>query len=74
MDHFKVDVVCHGNTPVMDDVDGTDPYAVSYGLIAVKLPINTSLQYTFPKIGPSEMVIFPILGHNFLDISLIFIL
>ena len=29
MDHFKVDVVCHGATPVMEDVDGTDPYKVS---------------------------------------------
>ncbi|GFS03423.1 ethanolamine-phosphate cytidylyltransferase [Elysia marginata] len=27
MEHFKVDVVCHGMTPVMRDVDGSDPYA-----------------------------------------------
>lgn len=27
MDHFKVDVVCHGMTPVMPDIDGADPYA-----------------------------------------------
>ncbi|CAC5418570.1 PCYT2 [Mytilus coruscus] len=27
MDHFKVDLVCHGATPVMDDVDGSDPFA-----------------------------------------------
>ncbi|ESO87128.1 hypothetical protein LOTGIDRAFT_177471 [Lottia gigantea] len=27
MDHFKVDVVCHGETPIMPDVDGSDPYA-----------------------------------------------
>ncbi|XP_074647085.1 ethanolamine-phosphate cytidylyltransferase-like isoform X2 [Tubulanus polymorphus] len=27
MDHFKVDVVCHGSTNIMVDVDGTDPYA-----------------------------------------------
>ncbi|KAL3877222.1 hypothetical protein ACJMK2_034959 [Sinanodonta woodiana] len=27
MDHFKVDLVCHGLTPVMPDVDGSDPYA-----------------------------------------------
>ena len=27
MDHFKVDLVCHGDTPIMDDVDGADPYA-----------------------------------------------
>ncbi|XP_072382488.1 ethanolamine-phosphate cytidylyltransferase isoform X1 [Diabrotica undecimpunctata] len=26
MDHFKVDVVIHGDTPVMMDVDGSDPY------------------------------------------------
>lgn len=27
MEHFKVDVVCHGMTPVMPDVDDSDPYA-----------------------------------------------
>ncbi|XP_052070725.1 ethanolamine-phosphate cytidylyltransferase-like isoform X2 [Mytilus californianus] len=27
MDHFKVDLVCHGATPIMDDVDGSDPFA-----------------------------------------------
>ncbi|XP_005105781.2 ethanolamine-phosphate cytidylyltransferase [Aplysia californica] len=27
LEHFKVDVVCHGMTPVMPDEDGTDPYA-----------------------------------------------
>jgi ethanolamine-phosphate cytidylyltransferase len=27
LDHFRVNVVCHGMTPVMDDVDGSDPYA-----------------------------------------------
>lgn len=27
MDHFKVDVVCHGKTPICADVDGNDPYA-----------------------------------------------
>ena len=26
MDHFKVDVVCHGKTPVAPDVNGEDPY------------------------------------------------
>ncbi|XP_070580818.1 ethanolamine-phosphate cytidylyltransferase-like isoform X2 [Ptychodera flava] len=26
LNHFKVDVVCHGQTPVMADVDGSDPY------------------------------------------------
>ncbi|XP_041362337.1 ethanolamine-phosphate cytidylyltransferase-like isoform X2 [Gigantopelta aegis] len=26
MDHFKVDVVCHGKTPIMPDVDEIDPY------------------------------------------------
>lgn len=28
MSHFKVDVVVHGQTPVMCDEDGTDPYEV----------------------------------------------
>ena len=27
MDHFNVAVVCHGQTPVSDDLGGTDPYA-----------------------------------------------
>lgn len=27
MEHFKVDVVCHGQTPIMDDVNDKDPYA-----------------------------------------------
>ena len=26
MDHFKVDLVCHGATPVSTDVDHCDPY------------------------------------------------
>ena len=29
--YFQVDLVCHGDTPIMDDVDGADPYAVSLG-------------------------------------------
>jgi len=28
MDHFKVDVVCHGQTYIHPDADGSDPYAV----------------------------------------------
>lgn len=28
MNHFRVDLVCHGKTPIMSDVDGTDPYSV----------------------------------------------
>ncbi|XP_045214109.2 ethanolamine-phosphate cytidylyltransferase-like isoform X2 [Mercenaria mercenaria] len=27
MEHFKVDVVCHGQTPIMNDLDDQDPYA-----------------------------------------------
>lgn len=27
MEHFKVDLVCHGQTPIQPDVDGSDPYA-----------------------------------------------
>ncbi|GIY03816.1 ethanolamine-phosphate cytidylyltransferase [Caerostris extrusa] len=26
MEHFKVDIVCHGQTFVMSDVNGADPY------------------------------------------------
>lgn len=28
LSHFKVDVVCHGQTPIASDVDGSDPYAL----------------------------------------------
>ncbi|KAJ2943729.1 hypothetical protein O0L34_g16843 [Tuta absoluta] len=28
MDHFKVEVVCHGATPIARDADASDPYAV----------------------------------------------
>ncbi|TSK87585.1 Ethanolamine-phosphate cytidylyltransferase [Bagarius yarrelli] len=28
LDHFKVDLVCHGKTEVFSDRDGSDPYAV----------------------------------------------
>lgn len=28
MNHFRVDVVCHGQTPIANDVDGQDPYLV----------------------------------------------
>ncbi|XP_046553745.1 ethanolamine-phosphate cytidylyltransferase-like isoform X2 [Haliotis rubra] len=27
MNHFKVDMVCHGMTPIMPDIDGSDPFA-----------------------------------------------
>jgi len=27
LDHFKVNVVCHGRTPVEPDFDGSDPYS-----------------------------------------------
>ncbi|KAF7272411.1 hypothetical protein GWI33_014798 [Rhynchophorus ferrugineus] len=32
MNHFKVDLVIHGQTPVMNDEDGTDPYEVPKAL------------------------------------------
>ncbi len=28
MEHFKVDIVCHGKTHIDPDLDGSDPYAV----------------------------------------------
>lgn len=28
MDHFKIDIVCHGETPIAKDIDGSDPYAL----------------------------------------------
>jgi ethanolamine-phosphate cytidylyltransferase len=27
MEHFKVDLVCHGQTPIQPDADGSDPYS-----------------------------------------------
>lgn len=27
MEHFKVDIVIHGHTPIMPDVDDSDPYS-----------------------------------------------
>lgn len=27
LDHFRVDLVCHGKTEVFPDTDGSDPYA-----------------------------------------------
>lgn len=33
MDHFKVDLVCHGDTPYKPDVNGKDPYEVSFDQI-----------------------------------------
>ena len=30
MEHFKVDIVCHGQTYIYPDVDGSDPYAVIF--------------------------------------------
>lgn len=32
MDHFNIDIVIHGNTPVMMDVDGTHPYEIPKAL------------------------------------------
>lgn len=29
VDVLQVDVVCHGQTPIMPDTDGFDPYSVS---------------------------------------------
>ena len=29
MDHFNIDLVCHGKTNISPDADGSDPYAVS---------------------------------------------
>lgn len=28
MNHFRVDVVCHGQTPIANDHDGSDPYSI----------------------------------------------
>lgn len=33
---FKVDVVCHGRTPIMADVDGSDPYEIPKKMVIFK--------------------------------------
>lgn len=35
MDHFKVDVVIHGTTPVAPDADGKDPYGYAKSLVRI---------------------------------------
>ena len=35
MDHFKVDLVLHGNTPISNDVDGSDPYAYPTSVVCI---------------------------------------
>ena len=39
MEHFKVDLVLHGNTPVMADVDGKDPYEYPKSLVSETLQV-----------------------------------
>ena len=39
MDHFSVDVVCHGKTPICADEDGLDPYEASYLNVVTKITI-----------------------------------
>ena len=45
---LQVDVVCHGQTPVMADVDGSDPYAVSL-YITKTCPCNKQRFFSFKK-------------------------
>ncbi|RZF48207.1 hypothetical protein LSTR_LSTR006174 [Laodelphax striatellus] len=37
MSHFHVDVVCHGQTPIMPDTDGSDPYSIPKRLKKFKI-------------------------------------
>lgn len=39
MEHFKVNLVLHGNTPVMADVDGKDPYEYPKSLVSEMLQV-----------------------------------
>lgn len=39
IDHFKVDMVFHGLTPICADVDGTDPYGYPKSLVRHRLSI-----------------------------------
>lgn len=36
MDHFKVDLVVHGQTSVLPDLDGKDPYEVLFIMLKEK--------------------------------------
>ena len=44
LEHFKIDVVCHGKTPVMADLDGRDPYEVIFLVL--------SLYYMYRTVQP----------------------
>ena len=47
MDHFNVDVVCHGETRTATDIDGGDPYAVSTVLIEIQNTMYIGYQSVF---------------------------
>uniref|UniRef100_A0A1B6CVY4 ethanolamine-phosphate cytidylyltransferase n=3 Tax=Clastoptera arizonana TaxID=38151 RepID=A0A1B6CVY4_9HEMI len=49
MNHFRVDLVCHGNTPIMADGDGFDPYLVPKNL-GKFLSINSNNKMTTERI------------------------
>lgn len=41
MDHFNVDLVCHGMTPISPDTDGSDPYAYPKSLVCTNLLVHS---------------------------------
>ena len=45
MDHFKVDIVVHGQTPIVDDKDGSDPYEVGLYVRVSFVNIDRSIVY-----------------------------
>ena len=70
MKHFKVDIVCHGQTYIHPDVNGSDPYAVMSNVsinicmlyfVAIHLHVNVALINTkrlFLHSGPRKHVSF----------------
>lgn len=42
-----MDIVCHGQTPVMPDVNGEDPYAVSKKNLDACIHLKISIHFIF---------------------------
>ncbi|KAI1300222.1 Ethanolamine-phosphate cytidylyltransferase [Halotydeus destructor] len=51
LEHFKVDVVCHGITPVVPDNDGSDPYAAPKELGILKFVDSGNSLTTFDLVN-----------------------
>lgn len=66
MEHFKIDVVCHGNTPVMADEDGSDPYQVITIFIILSAHALIITQHGFYRVFSSVLIVPSPLGLSIL--------